>query len=71
MPSSLCAPPSRGISAKNSSQKRSNLVGSEQPIVIHFLSTKDGLALANAYMAIRDKAVRKRVIQLVAKVAGL
>ena len=39
------------------------------PIVTQFLSTKDGLALAKAYMALKDKAVRKRVVELVVQVA--
>jgi hypothetical protein len=40
-------------------------------VVAQFLSTKDGLALAKTYMAIRDNAVRKRVVELVMPHCGL
>jgi transcriptional regulator with XRE-family HTH domain len=44
--------------------------GDLPPIVAQFLSSREGLALAKAYMAIDDKAVRKRVVELVVQVAG-
>jgi len=47
--------------------KASDLTASKE--VIEFLSSKDGLALAKAYMWIKDNAVRKRVVELVVQVA--
>jgi transcriptional regulator with XRE-family HTH domain len=40
-----------------------------QTLVEDFQSNKDGLALAKAYMAIEDKAVRRRIVELVFQVS--
>jgi hypothetical protein len=42
----------------------------ERSFVNAFLPSKDGLALAKAYMAIKDNALRQRIFELVAQVSG-